>query len=116
MKRAALVAAVLVGSIIGWTVVASYLFVTVAGLSGKLDHPWLAWWLYAANGPDGWTVALLAASGVVPPVLVAGVAYRLRMFSGRRFNGGLPRPLYGNSTWATDAEMRAGGIKQVRSR
>ena len=61
----------------GWTVAASYLFVQLAGLGGKLARPWLAWWLYASNSPDGWTVTLLAASAALPLVLVAAATFAI---------------------------------------
>ena len=76
MKRVPVAAGVLVGGVAGWTVAASYLFVQFGGLGGKLERPWLAWWLYAANSPDGWTVALLAASAALP--LVFGRRHRSR--------------------------------------
>ena len=68
MKRVPVAAGVLLGGFAGWTVAASFLFVQFGGLGGKLDQPWLAWWLYAVSSPDGWTVALLAASAALPLV------------------------------------------------
>lgn len=109
MKRAAIWTTVLVASIAGWTVIASYLFVSMAGISGLLERPWLAWWLYVANSPDAWTVMLLVASGAVPLVLAAGIAYRFRMFFGVR-----PPGLYGNSKWATERDMADSGIVTSR--
>lgn len=115
MRRAAVWSCVGVGGLAAWLLAASCLFVHFGGLSGMLGRPWMAWWDYAANSPDGWTATLLAASGVLPLVLMAGVAlaaWRLR----RRFPGALGRPLYGDSQWATDAEMRAGGLRRIRIR
>jgi hypothetical protein len=110
MRRAAVVAiGTAVGAgLIGWSVAASYLFVAMAGLSGLLERPWLAWWLYAANTPDGWTVALLAVSASLP--LAFAAAWRL--------TGGFyrsVRPLYGASEWASDADQQSASIKQSRS-
>ena len=105
---------VLAVALAGWTAAASYLFVQFGGLGGKLARPWLAWWLYASNSPDGWTVTLLAASAALPLVLVAAATFaiwRLRSAYDRTF----PRPLYGDSTWATDSEKQSAGIKQSRS-
>ena len=92
-----------------WSVAASLVFVALGGLDGQLEHPWVAWWDYALAEPEGWTTSLLTVSGTVP-LLVAGTVifgvWRLRHFC-RRFR----RSLYGDSTWATDAEMRDGGIR-----
>jgi hypothetical protein len=116
MRRVAVVAiATAVGAgLTGWFIAASYLFVATAGLSGLLARPWLAWWLYATNSPDGWTVTLLAASGAIPLVFVAGGAvavWRVRSAFRRAF----PRPLYGDSAWASEAEQRQGSITQTRT-
>ena len=106
-------AGVLLGGFAGWTAAASSLFVQFGGLGGKLDQPWLAWWLYAVNSPDGWTVALLAASAALPLVFVAAATFaiwRLRSAYDRTF----PRPLMGTAR-GPDSEKQSAGIKQSRS-
>ena len=112
-RRAGKPAAIALCAVAGWSVVASYLFVTMAGLSGLLARPWLAWWLYAANSSDGWTVTLLAVSGALPMAAAAAAVWRLRAVYRRAF----PRtaPLYGDSSWASEADQRQSSIKQTSS-
>ena len=96
-----------------WSVAASLVFAALGCLDGQLEYPWVAWWDYAIAKPDGWTTLLLTVSGVVPLLLVGALifgAWRLRHFY-RRFH----RPLYGDSTWATEAEARDGGIRSSGS-
>jgi hypothetical protein len=96
-----------------WSVGASWVFVVLGRLDGQLDDPWIAWWDYAIAGPDGWTTLLLIVSGAVPLLVVGTVIFglwRLRRAC-RRFR----RPLYGDSTWASDADMRDGGIQSSGS-
>ncbi len=95
------VAAVLVA----WLIAASYVFVALGRLD--IDQPWFAWWLYANYQPDLWTLCLLAVSAILPAVVACAVLIALWRGLGAR----LRRPLYGNSVWATDAEMRSGGIR-----
>ena len=93
----------------GWLVAASYLFAALGRLD--IDQPWLAWWLYATHRPDLWTRCLLAVSAIIPAVAACAVLVALWRAVGAR----LRRPLYGNSAWATDAEMRSGGILSSRT-
>ena len=88
-----------------WLVAASYLFVALGRLD--LDQPWLAWWLYATHRPDLWTRCLLAVSAITPAIVTCAAFIALWRAVGAR----LRRPLYGNSAWATVAEMRSGGIR-----
>jgi hypothetical protein len=113
VKRVPVAAGVLLGGFAGWTVAASFLFVQFGGLGGQLDQPWLAWWLYAVSSPDGWTVALLAATAGLPLVLAAGIALAAWQLT-RGFYSSV-KPLYGASAWASEAEMLSAGIKQSRS-
>ena len=93
------------GALAAWLVAASYLFVALGRLD--LDQPWLAWWLYATHRPDLWTRCLLAVSAITPAIVTCAAFIALWCAVGAR----LRRPLYGNSAWATDAEMRSGGIR-----
>ena len=93
------------GALAAWLVAASYLFVALGRLD--LDQPWLAWWLYATHRPDLWTRGLLAVSAITPAIVTCAAFIALWRAVGARRR----RPLYGNSAWATDAEMRSGGIR-----
>ena len=109
MRGAAIAFSALVALLVAWLVAASYIFVALGRLD--IDQPWLAWWLYAADQPDGWTLFLLAVSAIVPALATCAVLVGLW-----RAVGGRPRrPLYGNSAWATDAEMRSGGIRSSKA-
>jgi hypothetical protein len=114
MRRVLAIGGSVVAGLVGWFLAASYLFVAMAELQGLLDRPWLAWWLYAANSPDGWTWTLLAMSGALPLVLVAAGAFAVWRLL-RRTHEVLRRPLYGDSQWASEPEMLSAGIKQSRS-
>ena len=94
-----------VSALAAWFVAASYLFVALGRLD--IDQPWRAWWLYANNQPDTWTLLLLAVSAIIPLFVAGAVLTAVWRLIGTR----LRRPLYGNSAWATDAEMRACGIR-----
>jgi hypothetical protein len=107
------VAGLLIAGMAVWSVASSYLFVYVGGLAGQFDRPWLVWWTYAKSDPDGWTKVVLATTAIAPPALIGVVVIALRRVTSVRHR--LRRPLYGNSTWASDDEMRAGGIRQSRS-
>ena len=88
-----------------WFVAASYLFVALGRLD--IDQPWRTWWLYATDQPDAWTLLLLGVSAIIPLFVACAVLTAVWQFIGTR----LHRPLYGNSAWATDAEMRSCGIR-----
>jgi len=106
MTRAAAVGlSALAAAFAAWFVAASYLFVALGRLD--IDQPWRAWWLYATNQPDAWTLLLLAVSAIIPLIVAGAVLTAVWRLIGTR----LRRPLYGNSAWATDAEMRACGIR-----
>ena len=95
--------------ILVWMMAASYLFLALGGID--IDQPWVAWWLYATDQPDTWTVCLLLLSAALPAL----AAFAALMAMRRTLNGWLRRPLYGNSAWATDTERRSGGIRSSRS-
>jgi hypothetical protein len=106
MTRAAAVGlSALAAALAAWFVAASYLFVALGRLD--IDQPWRAWWLYATDQPDTWTLLLLAVSAIIP-LFVAGAVLTAAW---RLIGTKLRRPLYGNSAWATNAEMRACGIR-----
>ena len=106
MTRAAAVGlSALAAALAAWFVAASYLFVALGRLD--IDQPWRAWWLYATDQPDTWTLLLLAASAIIPLLVAGAVLTAAWRLIGTR----LRRPLYGNSAWATDAEMRTCGIR-----
>jgi hypothetical protein len=104
-RVAAVVCSALAAALAAWFVAASYLFVALGRLD--IDQPWRAWWLYATNQPDAWTLLLLAVSAIIPLFVAGAVLTAAWRLIGTR----LRRPLYGNSAWATDAEMRACGIR-----
>jgi hypothetical protein len=106
MTRAAAIGlSALAAALAAWFVAASYLFVALGRLD--IDQPWRAWWLYATAQPDTWTLLLLAVSAIIPLFVMGAVLTGVWQRIGTR----LRRPLYGNSAWATDAEMRASGIR-----
>jgi hypothetical protein len=105
MRAAAIGITALAAALVAWLVTASYIFVAIGRLD--IDQPWLAWWLYATDQPDAWTLLLLAVSAIIPPFVMGAVLTALWRLIGNR----LRRPLYGNSAWATDAEMRSCGIR-----
>lgn len=79
-----------------WTVVASMVFLTGAGLLHDFQHPFWQWWLYALNFEGNASTALWlkigAGAGIVPPlVMIAALIYRWRQVVGPR----LRRPLFG---------------------
>ena len=92
-----------------WLVATSYLFAALGRLD--IDQRWLAWWLYATDQPDRWTLCLLAISAIIPAFVTCAVLTALWRALGAR----LRRPLYGSSAWATDTEMRSGGIRSSRA-
>src|SRR5450432_522697 len=58
-----------------WLVAASYLFLALAGLSGRVDRPWMAWWLYLNSGySDIWTRAYLILAALLPIIIAAVLA------------------------------------------
>ena len=105
IRTIAVALSAIAGALAAWLVAASYLFVALGRLD--LDQPWLAWWLYATHRPDLWTRGLLAVSAITPAIVTCAAFIALWRAVGAR----LRRPLYGNSAWATDAEMRSGGIR-----
>lgn len=98
---------------LAWEVAASYLFLWMAGLHGLVAQPWMAWWTYCDSGyHDFWTrlyLILSAAGPIVPLVIAAVIAARIYRARANR----LP-PLYGDSRFATDSDMRAGGVGRSR--
>jgi len=105
MRTSAAALSAVAVAMVAWLVAASYVFVALGRLD--IDQPWLAWWLYATDQPDLWTLCLLAVSAIIPALAACAVLTALWRGLGVR----LRRPLYGNSAWATDAEMRSGGIR-----
>jgi hypothetical protein len=101
MTRAAAVGlSALAAALAAWFVAASYLFVALGRLD--IDQPWLAWWLYATDLPDTWTLLLLAVSAIFPLFVAGAVLTAVWQLIGTR---------HGNSAWATDAEMCSCGIR-----
>jgi type IV secretion system protein VirD4 len=81
---------------IAWTIVASIVFLTGAGLLHDFSHPFWQWWLYALNFDGNSRVALwlkigAGAGAVFPIVMVIAVIYRAQQVVGPR----LRRPLFG---------------------
>jgi type IV secretory pathway TraG/TraD family ATPase VirD4 len=109
ISRSAVASAAVAAVLAAWLVAASYLFVALGRVD--IDQPWLAWWLYATHQPDLWTRCLLAVSAITPALATCAALIALWRAVGAR----LRRPLYGNSAWATNAEMRAGGIRSSRA-
>ena len=109
MRAAAIAFAILAGALVSWLVAASYIFLALGRLD--IDEPWFAWWLYATDQPDAWTLFLLAVSAALPALVTGAVLTALW----RAIGVSVRRPLYGNSAWATDAELRSGGIQSSRS-
>jgi hypothetical protein len=105
IRTSAIALSAAVAALVAWLIAASYVFVALGRLD--IDQPWLAWWLYATDQPDPWTLCLLAVSAIIPALVACAVLIALWRGLGAR----LRRPLYGNSAWATDAEMRSGGIR-----
>ena len=105
IRTIAVAVSAVAAALAAWLVAASYLFVALGRLD--IDQPWRAWWLYATNQPDTWTLLLLAVSAIIPLFVAGGALTAVWRLIGTK----LRRPLYGNSAWATDAEMRSGGIR-----
>lgn len=58
-----------------WLVIASRIFVWMAGLSQDFPSPWTTWWLYGHQpDPDKWTKLYLGASAVLASVPVVMIA------------------------------------------
>src|SRR4029077_19665475 len=92
MTRAAAVGvSMFAAALSAWFVAASYLFVALGRLD--IEQPWRAWWLYATNQPDAWTLLLLAVSAIIPLFVAGAVLTAVWQRIGTR----LRRPLYGNS-------------------
>ena len=105
IRAVAIGVSALAAALAAWFVAASYLFVALGRLD--IDQPWCAWWLYATGQPDTWTLLLLTVSAIIPLLVAGGALTAVWRLIGTR----LRRPLYGNSAWATDAEMRSCGIR-----
>jgi hypothetical protein len=105
IRTSAIALSAVAAALVAWLIAASYVFVALGRLD--IDQPWLAWWLYATDQPDLWTLCLLVVSAIIPAVAACAVLVALWRGLGAR----LRRPLYGNSAWATDGEMRSGGIR-----
>jgi type IV secretion system protein VirD4 len=107
-----------------WLVAASYLFLALAGLSGRVDRPWMAWWLYLNSGySDIWTRAYLILAALLPILIAAVLAvlvYRTcQLRRVRRRLVRLPRQPelkglepgvtdnHGHSAWATPGHLAA---------
>jgi hypothetical protein len=100
-----------------WLIAASYLFVFMGGLQGRLERPSTAWLLYAASSPTPGVWTLLGLSAAVPLVLAAllvTIIIRHR-FKPTRQREVAAKPLYGDSHWAKASDMQAGGIKRSKS-
>jgi type IV secretory pathway TraG/TraD family ATPase VirD4 len=94
-----------------WLVAASYLFLSLRGLSGMVEEPWKAWWVYKQSDySDIRTRGYLALSAVVAAaILLAVVSTTVRV----RGFGAARRKLYGDSTWAQRREMQKGGVRRT---
>ena len=109
IRTIAVASSAVAAALAAWLVAASYLFTALGRLD--IDQRWLAWWLYATDQPDRWTLCLLAISAIIPVFVTCAVL----IASWRAIGARLRRPLYGNSAWATNAERRSGGIRSSRA-
>jgi type IV secretion system protein VirD4 len=85
--RIALCAGALIAAIGAWTVMASRLFVWIAGLSGYFPSPWTTWWRYAMHARvAGLTLLYLIGSGIAAalPILGLGALVMLVIRRARR--------------------------------
>ena len=114
-KQLAVLAVVAVMVPILWTAIASYLFVDLMGHGLRQDYPrseigsYFVWQDYFLADDQPVRVRLwLAVSGVAAAVpFVAFIVRQVMDHSGK----GAKRPsLYGKTGWATDEQMRGGGI------
>ena len=98
-------------AVAAWMFVASTIFLYLTELTGRVDHPWTAWWAYANSGYTGfWIRAYLILSAALP-LLTVGIMVAAVL--GIRTLARRARPLYGNSTWAQKREMRGGAVKRT---
>ena len=111
MKQATIWIAATILAVVLWMLAASYLFLKMAGLWDLTDHPWWGWWTYInSDYHDFWTRLYLIVSAIVPTMVLIAIAaavVRLRQKPARS--------MFGDSKWASDEEMRAGGIGQSKT-
>ncbi len=96
-----------------WMMVASYLFLWMAGLQGRVSQPEIAWWTYVDSGYDDiWTRIYLVASAILPVVpLIIVVLISVRFYS---IHYNRQAPIYGDSKTASARDMRLGGIARSK--
>lgn len=80
MKRLALGLGFVLAGLIAWEVAASYLFIAFGRMTwltygDDLDYPFLVYIIRCLDEPTRWTKTLLAVSGIIPPAVVAALAY-----------------------------------------
>jgi type IV secretory pathway TraG/TraD family ATPase VirD4 len=114
-KQLAVLAVVAVAVPILWTASASYLFVDLMGHGLRQDYPrseigsYFVWQDYFLADDQPVRVRLwLAVSGAAAAVPFA--AFIARQVMDRSGNGAKRPSLYGKTGWATDEQMRGGGI------
>jgi type IV secretory pathway TraG/TraD family ATPase VirD4 len=114
-RQLAVLAVVAVAMPILWTAIASYLFVDLMGNGLRQDNPrteissYFVWLDYFLTDNQPVRVRLwLAVSGVA--AALPFVAFIVRQVTDRSGNGAKRPSLYGKTGWATDEQMRGGGI------
>ncbi len=96
-----------------WMMVASYLFLWMAGLQGRVSQPEIAWWTYVNSGYDDiWTRIYLMSSASLPVIPLIIVVLISARFYNIHYNR--PAPIYGNSEAATARDMKLGGIARSK--
>jgi heme/copper-type cytochrome/quinol oxidase subunit 2 len=94
-----------------WLAVASLVYCSLTGKRDLLAFPYAQWAEAAPWWRENWLMTVcVTASAAVPTLLTVAfgtIVWRLRKSR---------RPaLYGQTAWAGDAAMRAGGIRQSRT-
>lgn len=101
-------------AIAAWTILASQLFVWLAGLSAHFPSPRIEWWRYARQPHiDGSTLAYLFASGIIAglPILAVSGLFAAVILQVMKKS----RSLYGSTAWANEKEMTGAEIRTDRS-
>jgi hypothetical protein len=112
VSGAAKVIAPIIIAPVAWMVAASAIYCAGVGKIDLFAFPYTQWLQAAPWWRYSWSVGLWVYISAALPTLVLLICTAGAV---RYYRRPSRRPLYGDSQWASDAEMRAGGIKQIRS-
>jgi hypothetical protein len=99
-------------ALVAFTLAASLVFVSIAGLWGAYPYPFVAWpvYLWYEGGDPATRLWLIVSAGLVMALALTcagGVVYR-------RFQVRGECPLFGSTKWADAEDRERGGFRETR--